>query len=262
VESAQLTPDTLQLIRTQAPVRPDADIAAELGWSVERLHHVVWYRRLGVHLITPAAVQAKRSPKEGNSAARYDRSYDFSGLSIDDIIQQVPRKQAVTLAVLRRFIDGEYLQSDVFTAAIGVDVRNCNRAAKRLGETLALGRASWRVDTGRNGYRLVTWQPSPDDPAPEPMPDEPSRRSIDTNMSLDEVIERLTPLQAAIMRVIEPTLRTGRYLSGSVIAEKLERSNQSVTDAVFNIRRHLGGSRWRIDSSNRKTGGYRLVERS
>lgn len=253
MQPAPMTPDTLNFIRREAHLRSPDAIASELGWSLCRLRNTARMRcgiDLGGDALAAPAKPASR--KDHPTPSKYDHDRRLETLSIDDIIQRLPPRQAVALATLRRYINAEFIDGATLAGLCNSTVKAISKSVGALGGNLERGGASWRIDTGNLGYRLITAVHARD-------------RDIDSSMTLDDIVARLTPLQAQILDALrelrKPDSTDDKFVSTYTIMRKIhyQHDRKNIQQAISAINVRLRASRWAIEALARKNGGYRLV---
>ena len=176
VEPALYSPATLAHVRATAALRPAARIAADLGWDLDRLKRVA--RAHGIELIASnPMLKDSESNVEGpaiNSASLAStppptpapsREVRFGpDVSLQFIIDHLPRRQASALALLSSIADDRFLTGQEIAARIGGDYTSA--AAKEALHTVAyrLQGSRWRIETRPRrggGYRLVKVEAAP-----------------------------------------------------------------------------------------------------
>jgi hypothetical protein len=141
VESAQLTPNTLQLIRTQASSRPATDIANDLGWPINRLVKTAATYR--IELVNPQPSLATAPPSDDDKLTR--------------LIDGLPTRKRMIMEELRRLPPGRWLTAEQLAPRVGAPTpQSVVTNMFRLRDNLRTTPYDVEARLGQQGgYRLV-----------------------------------------------------------------------------------------------------------
>jgi hypothetical protein len=141
VESAQLTPHTLQLIRTQAPSRPATDIAHGLGWPINRLVKTAATYR--IELVNPQPSLALAPSSDDDKLSR--------------LIEALPTRKRMIMEELRRLAPGRWLTAEQLAPRVGAPTpQSVITNMFRLRDNLRTTPYDVEARLGQQGgYRLV-----------------------------------------------------------------------------------------------------------
>lgn len=155
--SALFTPSTLARIRLEAEVRPALDIAKDLGWELDRLRRTA--RAHGVELVNPYPTVEQPVELPPNEPKPRVTGEHLDSLSLEEIIKEMPERQALVLSVLKRYMGGQFLTRDDISERLGrvVNPDQVKSSLIHISSKLARGRY-FRIESHKGptgGYRLV-----------------------------------------------------------------------------------------------------------
>jgi biotin operon repressor len=149
--AAPMTPSTLATIRYLSQRRQAQDIAATIGWEMERLCRVAKNHQIELlggspllRHVTSSVLQPPAQP---------------AAPSLAEIINDLPDRQRKILSVLKKEINGRFIPGAELRERIGSQRRDISVIVQDANANLRRQHAGVRVESRKGeygGYRLVT----------------------------------------------------------------------------------------------------------